>query len=78
MRKARQSSLGSSHKNAPDPVLTEFLSEKAVPVKNRIREATGVNVPMPVFYSAKKGYNITSFLDLIVDHIPSECRPLAI
>lgn len=63
--------------NAPDPVLTEFLREKAVSVKNRIREATGVNVPMPVCYSAEKDYNITSFLDLIVDSIPSERRPLA-
>lgn len=63
--------------NAPDPILAEFLREKAVSVKNRIREATGVNVPMPVCYSAEKDYNITSFLDLIVDSIPSERRPLA-
>lgn len=64
--------------NAPDTVLKEFLREKTISVRNRIQEATGVKVPMPVYYSAEKNYNITAFLDLIVDSIPSERRPLAV
>lgn len=41
------------------------------------REATGVNVPMPVCYSAEKGYNVISFPDLTVDPISSERISLA-
>lgn len=63
--------------NAPDNVMEEFLREKAMSVKNRIKEAAGVNVPLPVCYSAEKDYNMTSLLDLIADSIPAERRPWA-
>lgn len=62
--------------NTPDQVLKEFLKEKSMSVKNRIHEATGVNIPIPVCYSAEKDYNISSLLDLIINSIPSRRRPL--
>ena len=64
--------------NAPDPVLLEFLKEKSISVRKRIKEATGASVPMPVCYSAEKDYNIASFLDLIIDAIPSARRPITV
>lgn len=63
--------------NTPDTVLQNFLREKAISVRSRIEEATGVRVPLPVCYSAEKDYNIDRFLDLIVDAIPAERRPLS-
>ena len=60
--------------NTPDEVLQQFLCEKALSVRHRIEEATGVKVPMPVCYSAEKDYTITSLLDMIVSAIPTSRR----
>lgn len=62
--------------NCPDAVLSEFLREKASSVQSRIREATGLTIPMPVCYSAEKDYNIPALLDLIVDSVPTRRRSL--
>lgn len=62
--------------NAPDPVLKQFLDEKSLSVKKRIREATGIDIPLPVCYSAEKNYNITCLLDMIISVIPSARREL--
>lgn len=59
--------------NCPDPVLLQFLEEKAVSVQQRVCEATGVNILKPVYYSASTGYNVRALLDLIIDNMP-RCR----
>lgn len=62
--------------NEPDDVLSQFLNEKAISVQQRITEATGVRVPMPICYSAEKDYNITALIDLIASSIPDSKREL--
>lgn len=66
------------NQNAPDMVLHEFLEEKACSVRNRIKEATNVWVPMPVYFSAERNYNTKALLDTIVDHMPRERRNLVV
>ena len=65
-----------STNNTPDEVLQQFLREKALSVRQRIEEATGVRVPVPVCYSAEKDYNITGLLDMIISAIPASRREL--
>ena len=62
--------------NCPDSVLLEFLEEKAESVCSRLKEATGVKVSRPVFYSAERGYNVKKLLDMIIDNMPRERRKL--
>lgn len=56
--------------NTPDAQLLSFLKKQASSVKNRIYEATGVEVYMPIFYSAQYGYNMQALFDFIIKHIP--------
>ncbi len=63
-------------KNCPDEALIDFLEDKVYSVQQRLREATGVKVSMPVYYSAERGYNITKLLDMIIDNMPRERRKL--
>lgn len=69
---------GGSHwdeKNAlPDEYLKNFLIDKAFSVKRRIEESCGINVSMPVCYSAMYGYNVRGLLDILIDGIPSSRR----
>ncbi|MCR5624644.1 MAG: 50S ribosome-binding GTPase, partial [Lachnospiraceae bacterium] len=69
-------------KNRPEKKLEEFLDKKVESVKNRIKEATGVEVD-PIYYCAgykeegcmqTKPYNLTKLLSYIVDKTPSEKR----
>ena len=62
--------------NRPDAVLEAFLREKASSVQSRIRQTTGLTIPMPVCYSAEKDYNIPALLDMLVDSVPTERRSL--
>lgn len=62
--------------NCPDCVLSAFLKEKAESVQRRIKEATGVRVMRPVYYSAERGYNVDKLLDMIIDNMPGERRRL--
>ena len=64
------------YSNTPDSALKAFLDEQAESIRRRIRETTGVNIILPVYYSAEYGYNIEKVLDLIIDHIPLERRKL--
>lgn len=68
--------------NAPDPVLTGFLTKKADSVKRRIQEATSVTVE-PVCccagYTEEDGerqapYNLSKLLYYILMAVPSEKR----
>ncbi|MDD4109627.1 MAG: 50S ribosome-binding GTPase [Prolixibacteraceae bacterium] len=52
-------------KNEPEKILADFLDEKALSVQKRIIDTTGVNVPLPVCYSARKKWNLTAVLDLL-------------
>lgn len=58
----------------PDPVLLEFLEEKALSLQRRIRDSTGLQICKPAYYSATKHYNIERLYDMIIDHLPDEPR----
>lgn len=62
-----------SRKNRPDEILTEYLEEQAKSIQKRIKEATGIMIKSPVYYSAEKDYNVTKLMDLIVENMPT-CR----
>ena len=62
--------------NRPDQVLVDFLEKQAISIQNRVKEATGVTIRKPVYYSAEYGYNIEKLLDFIIDNMIVERRPL--
>lgn len=62
--------------NKPDEKLKKFLDEQAYSIKNRIKEATGVSVRKPIYYSAENNYNIKELFDFIIDNMPLERREL--
>jgi len=66
----------------PEPPLVKFLDEKALSVKKRIKEGTGVDVD-PIYYSAGykeegmaqcKPYNLSKLLYYIIRYTPKEKR----
>ena len=63
-------------RKCPDAVLTDFLDEKALSIQRRVREATGVNIIRPVWYSAEYDYHIEKLFDLIIDNMPVQRRSL--
>lgn len=62
--------------NTPEPRLIEFLEEQAVSIQKRVREATGINILKPVYYSAEYNWNVQAVFDFIIDHMPSQRRSL--
>ncbi|MDE7176339.1 MAG: 50S ribosome-binding GTPase [Lachnospiraceae bacterium] len=58
----------------PDATLIAFLEEQASSIQRRVKEATGIIIPKPVYYSAEYGYNLKVLFDFIVDHIPDKRR----
>ena len=64
--------------NRPDEVLVDFLERQALSIQNRVKEATGVTIRKPVYYSAEYGYNIEKLLDFIIDNMIVERRPLLV
>lgn len=60
----------------PDAVLKTYLEEQAVSVQRRVREATGVLIQKPVYYSAQYGYNVERLFDFIIDNIPHSKRKI--
>lgn len=58
----------------PDFELVEFLENQAYSIQRRVKEATGVSIPKPVYYSAEYGYNVKAVLDFIIDNIPNKKR----
>ncbi|WP_461811456.1 GTPase family protein [Faecalimonas sp.] len=60
--------------NTPDTSLVTFLDEQACSVQKRVREATGVSILKPVYYSAEYGWNVQEVMDFIIDHMPKERR----
>lgn len=63
-------------RNKPDDVLINYLEEKTISIQNRVKEATGVTIKRPIYYSAQKGYNISKLFDLIIDNMPESRREL--
>lgn len=59
--------------NAPDAELYAFLENQALSIQRRVREATGVNILKPVYYSAHYSWNIDKLFDFIIDNMPT-CR----
>lgn len=62
--------------NEPDEILIEFLEKQASSIQNRVKEATGVTIRKPVYYSAEYSYNVEKLLDFIIDNIILERRQL--
>lgn len=60
----------------PDSQLVAYLEEQASSIQKRVKEATGISILKPVYYSAEYGYNVKAVFDLIIDHMPSERRAL--
>lgn len=69
-------------RNEPEEQLVEFLENKVVSVKNRIFEATGIDVD-PIYFCAgykedgemqNRPYNLSKLLYYIVNHTPAEKR----
>lgn len=63
-------------RNKPDDVLLKYLEEKTISIQNRVKEATGVAIKRPIYYSAQKGYNISKLFDLIIDNMLESRREL--
>jgi hypothetical protein len=59
---------------SPDPQLISFLNEKAISIKERVKEATGVDIITPVYYSAEYGWNVKAVFDFIINNMPTEKR----
>lgn len=67
--------------NKPESKLVSFLEEKVKSVKNRVKEATGINIE-PIYYSAgfkeegeaQRPYNLSKLLYFIVKNTPTEKR----
>lgn len=65
-----------SEKNEPEEELKKFLEEKASSIQRRVKEATGITIKKPIYYSAEYGYNVKKLLDFMIDNIPLERRKL--
>jgi len=57
----------------PNEKLEEFLNQKVDSVKRRVFDSTGVNIE-PIYYSAKKHYNMSKLLSFIVKYTPERKR----
>ena len=62
--------------NEPDSQLIQFLEEQASSIKRRVKEAAGVNVIKPVYYSAEHKWNVKAVFDLIMENMSSHRRGL--
>lgn len=62
----------------PDATLVNFLEEQAISIQKRVREATGINIMKPVYYSAEHGWNVKAVFDFIIDNMPTQRRTLKI
>ena len=60
--------------NTPDDKLIGFLEEQAISIQKRVKEATGVEIIKPVYYSAEYNWNIKAVFDFIIDHMPKKRR----
>ncbi|PKH01227.1 GTP-binding protein HSR1 [Psychromonas sp. MB-3u-54] len=64
--------------NKPETKLKEFLEAQSTSIKSRVKEATGVDIIKPIYYSAEYNYNIDKLFDLIINNMPQSKRALKI
>ena len=57
--------------NCPDETLIARLEEFSASIQRRIKESTGLDIPKPLYYSAKYNYNMNIFMDFIIENIPA-------
>ena len=62
----------------PMTKLKYFLEEQSNSIQRRVKEATGVEIIKPIYYSAEHNYNIDKLLDLFIDNMPTEKRKIVI
>ena len=62
--------------STPDAQLLNFLDEQAYSIQNRVKEATGISIMKPVYYSAEYGWNVQKVFDFIIDNMPTQRRTL--
>lgn len=62
--------------STPDAHLLSFLDEQAYSIQNRVKEATGIRIMTPVYYSAEYGWNVQKVFDFIIDNMPTQRRTL--
>jgi len=62
--------------NRPEAKLKDFLETQVDSIQRRVKEATGVDIIRPIYYSAEYNYNINKLMDLLVDNMPRERRSL--
>jgi len=73
-------------KNSPEEPLVKFLEEKVKSTQKRIKEATGVDIELPIYYSAgykdgdeeQKPYNLSKLMYLIMQHTKPNKRAVII
>ncbi|RRD91341.1 GTP-binding protein HSR1 [Conchiformibius steedae] len=63
-------------KCCPEPVLEAFLQDKAFSVQQRLWEATGIQISMPVCYSAYEHYNLVEVMKALYHFMPTGKRKL--
>lgn len=61
--------------NKPLPELENFLEKKVISTKSRIKEATGIDIVNPIYYSAGDGKNKPYNLAKLLAHIMSVVNP---
>lgn len=75
--KALEPENWNAEQNCPDDELIEFLDEKVETTRERIFDASGLDVT-PIYYSAgnakRKPYNLAKLLDLIMEKLPRKKR----
>lgn len=64
--------------NKPMKKLKDFLEAQVDSIQNRVKEATGISIIRPIYYSAEYGYNIDLLLDLLIDNMPNKKRNLVV
>lgn len=58
--------------------LKSFLEEQANSIQRRVKEATGLSIIKPIYYSAEYDYNIDQLLDLFIDNMPTAKREIIV
>lgn len=58
--------------------LKSFLEDQASSIQRRVKEATGVDIIRPIYYSAEYDYNIDKLLDLFIDNMPTAKRDIKV
>lgn len=62
----------------PEQQLIDFLEEKSKTTQDRIKEATGLTINRPIYYSAEYLFNIDKVISHIISNLPKERRIIKI